>query len=59
MPVRRREQVVLATILNHFPLLDEFDETIDILNFQALRLTSYGKKSYCCMSKRLTLTLRL
>jgi hypothetical protein len=33
MPVRRREQAVLATILNHFPLFDEFDETIGILNF--------------------------
>ena len=30
---RRREQAVLATILNHFPLLDEFDETIGSLNF--------------------------
>tara|TARA_B100001146_G_C15826566_1_gene283222 strand:- start:23 stop:457 length:435 start_codon:yes stop_codon:yes gene_type:complete len=33
MPVRRGEQAVLATIVNHFPLLDEFDETIGILNF--------------------------
>jgi len=33
MPVLRREQAVLATILNHFPLLDEFDETIGSLNF--------------------------
>ena len=33
MPVRRREQAVLATILNHFPLFNEFDETIGILNF--------------------------
>ncbi|MDA1324210.1 MAG: DNA primase [Proteobacteria bacterium] len=31
--VHRREQAVLATILNHFPLLDEFDETIGSLNF--------------------------
>jgi DNA primase len=30
---RRREQAVLATILNHFTLLDEFDETIGSLNF--------------------------
>jgi len=33
MPVRRREQAVLATILTHFPLLDEVDETIGILKF--------------------------
>jgi DNA primase len=29
----RREQAVLATILNHFSLLDEFDETIGTLYF--------------------------
>jgi hypothetical protein len=33
MPGRRREQAVLATILNHFPLLVEFEETIGTLNF--------------------------
>ena len=30
---RRREQAVLATILNHLSLLDEFDETIGTLYF--------------------------
>jgi len=29
------------------------------LIFQALRLTSYGKKSYCCMLERLTLNPKL
>ena len=35
---RRRELAVLATILNHFSLLDEFDETIGTLYFSDLTL---------------------
>jgi DNA primase len=31
--IRRNEQGILATILNHFSLLDEFDETIGALKF--------------------------